>query len=124
MEWIDAGKAEKIPDNTMTEISAGTIAILLVKSNGQFFAVAATCPHHSAWFIQGRIDGPKLHCPRHMGIFDMRTGQLLSGPTCPALPIYTTKLLEGRVLIKAHPSANGETSSDIDSRRLPNSDNA
>jgi len=99
MKWIDVGEADKIPDNTMAEIDAGTSAIVLVKSEGEFFAVAAICPHHSAWFIQGWVEGSKLHCPRHMGVFDMKTGCLLSGPTCPALPIYATKFEDGHIFV-------------------------
>lgn len=101
MKWIDAGKADEILDNTMIEVDTGATAILLVKSNREFFAVSAVCPHHQAWFIQGRVDGTSLHCPRHMGAFDMKSGRLLSGPSCGDLPCYPVRIENGKVLIKS-----------------------
>lgn len=57
----------------------GTLAVGM--SGGRPFAVSNVCRHQFAKLGQGRVDGDGcLECPWHRARYDVRTGQMLSGP--------------------------------------------
>jgi len=103
--WIDvAGRA----DLTMPaglEIEVRGKALLLVEAEGRVHAVDAVCPHHAAWFTDGRVEGGQIFCPRHMGAFDLATALQTAGPPCPKLGVYRVRCEQGRILVALEISA-------------------
>jgi nitrite reductase/ring-hydroxylating ferredoxin subunit len=99
MSWIDVADLADVRGAEMIEVEAAGTAILLCDVSGTVYATSAICPHHSAWLSDGHIDGDCIHCPRHMGSFDIPTGAQRSGPPSPALPVYKVKVEEGRVFV-------------------------
>lgn len=95
--WVKAGLRTQLPQGGMIEAEIGPYAILLYNLSGKVFATAATCPHHYAWLSQGQINGTAIHCPRHMGQFDIATGIQLRGPDCPALRTYPTRMMDDQI---------------------------
>lgn len=99
MIWIDVASIEDFHDSAWLEIESAHGAILLLKVKDEFFAVSATCPHQSAWFSQGRLEGEHIFCPRHAGCFHLITGKRVAGPLCPDLAVYPVRVDEGRISI-------------------------
>ena len=58
--------------------------------DGQLFATQATCPHRGGPLADGILGAAKLVCPLHSRIFDLCTGQSVTGDF--ALKIYAIKL--------------------------------
>jgi nitrite reductase/ring-hydroxylating ferredoxin subunit len=89
-----------VPPSTMLEVEANGLALLVYHVHGAIHATSAICPHHSAWLIDGRIDGDCIDCPRHMGRFHIATGAQRSGPPSPPLPVYAVRIEAGHILVE------------------------
>jgi nitrite reductase/ring-hydroxylating ferredoxin subunit len=100
MEWWDAGPLERLTARGKLEMELADRALLLLAVGGGVRAVAAICPHHAAWLIDGAVGETFIDCPRHQGRFDLTTGAKLRGPECPSLPVYPARVREGRVEVQ------------------------
>lgn len=100
MVWIDVAARGDLVMPAGLEIEAGGRALLLVESQGRLHAVDAVCPHHAAWFSDGRVEGGQIFCPRHMGAFDLATGVQTGGPPCPKLGVYPVRCEAGRLFVE------------------------
>lgn len=64
---------------TTVKTAKGTLAVGV--SNGRPFAVSNVCRHQLAALGRGRVCGDgTLQCPWHGAQFDVRTGEMVSGP--------------------------------------------
>jgi nitrite reductase/ring-hydroxylating ferredoxin subunit len=50
--------------------------IVLVRVNGQVFAIDAVCSHKGAPLEEGKLEGYNLTCPWHYAVFDVRNGKV------------------------------------------------
>jgi 3-phenylpropionate/trans-cinnamate dioxygenase ferredoxin subunit len=53
---------------------------------------------------KGTLEGHVVECPLHFATFDVRTGELLSGPTAADVPTYEVQVSDGTVYVKRAPS--------------------
>ena len=64
-----------IPPNSMKEYSPeGWGRVLVLESNGTYFACQAECPHQQVSLCEGFYDGSILTCHQHLWQWDVRTG--------------------------------------------------
>ncbi len=69
-----------MPDEKLTEVSAGEKRVGLLKRNGVVHAFAAKCPHAGALLCDGWIDGQgRIVCPDHKYRFDPVNGRNTTG---------------------------------------------
>ena len=52
------------------------LEILLIHSNGEYFAVDNFCPHAQTRLISGRVEDGTLTCSNHGTCFDLKTGAI------------------------------------------------
>jgi nitrite reductase/ring-hydroxylating ferredoxin subunit len=69
----------------MARVSRGDLDLLLAYTEAGLVATEDRCPHMSAPFSEGRLDGCTLHCPLHRGAFDTRDGEVVTFPTTGGL---------------------------------------
>ena len=70
-----------LPASGVTEVETeahGTLAVGL--ADGEPFAVSNVCRHQFAKLGQGQIRDGCLECPWHRARYDVRTGEMVSGP--------------------------------------------
>jgi nitrite reductase/ring-hydroxylating ferredoxin subunit len=89
-----------LADGEMLECRAAGADVLLCNVFGQYYAVAARCPHAGQRLATGRLDGFTLYCPLHRASFDVRSGAVLSGPAQEPLACYPTETGAGRVSVE------------------------
>jgi 3-phenylpropionate/trans-cinnamate dioxygenase ferredoxin subunit len=76
--------------------------ICLVRDGNTVYAVADRCPHRDFALSGGDLVNPcVLECPWHGARFDVRTGQVLSGPATDDLPTYSVRVVGEEVFIGA-----------------------
>jgi 3-phenylpropionate/trans-cinnamate dioxygenase ferredoxin subunit len=100
--FIPVFEEKKLQDNTFEEIGVQDIPILLIKNNGEVFAVVNQCPHQGnslAW-----DGGYILSCTRgacaHMA-FDIRTGINVDFPDSDIkLERFDCKIDDGKIWIR------------------------
>ena len=70
-----------LPPSGVCEVETaehGTLAVGLI--DGEAFAVSNVCRHQFAKLGRGQIRGGCLECPWHRARYDVRTGEMVSGP--------------------------------------------
>jgi nitrite reductase/ring-hydroxylating ferredoxin subunit len=81
----------------MFEVSGQRIAV--ANSGGRFYAFGDVCTHRGCPLHEGRLDGTTVTCPCHGSHFDVRTGNVLSGPAAEPEPVFETSLEDGDLKI-------------------------
>lgn len=67
---------------------AGGEAVMLVRTAGEVFAVAATCTHYSGPLGEGLVVGDTVRCPWHHACFNLRTGAVERAPAFNPISCY------------------------------------
>jgi nitrite reductase/ring-hydroxylating ferredoxin subunit len=94
---------DDIKEGGLLGVEVNGQAVVLVKQEGQVYAIGGTCTHMGGRLAQGRLEGGTLRCPVHRGGFDIRTGEALIPPPRRPEPAYDVKIEEGRIWVSRRP---------------------
>ncbi len=75
----------ELPPGALVRISRGDLDVLIAHTDSGILATDDRCPHMSAPFSEGRLEGCTLHCPLHRGAFDACDGEVVTFPTTGGL---------------------------------------
>src|SRR5712671_1240588 len=75
------------------------VSIILIKKDGQIYAIRNRCAHMACTLAGGRLDGDTLHCPCHGWKYDITTGEFIEAREI-TIPTYRCKSHDGKILIK------------------------
>ena len=68
-------RTEDIPENGMKKVEVdGGLNVLVLNSDGRYFAYQAVCPHQEVELCEGLFDGRTLTCHEHLWQWDVETG--------------------------------------------------
>jgi apoptosis-inducing factor 3 len=77
----------------------GEDAVILVRRNGAFHAVGATCSHWGGPLDEGLVVDDTVRCPWHHACFSLSTGEALCPPALNSVPSYESAERDGAVFI-------------------------
>lgn len=77
----------------------GMEPVLLVRQEGEYFAVGASCTHYGGPLNEGVIEGETVHCPWHHACFDLRTGEATKAPGLNPISAWNVELHDGKVFV-------------------------
>lgn len=98
----DLSKGIQVSSMKDGEILPGYIgeeAVMLVKQDGEFFAVSSTCSHYGGPLHEGLIVGETVHCPWHHACFDLRTGEALKAPALNPISAWHVEVRKDKVYV-------------------------
>ena len=78
--FVEVAKMDDIAPGGMKAVEANGKEIVLCNYDGKIYAVSRRCGHTNAPLEMGTLEGYILTCPLHFSQFDIRTGEVLSGP--------------------------------------------
>ena len=78
----------------------GKEQVLVVKSGGEYFAVAALCTHYHGPLVDGLLVDGSIRCPWHHACFDIRTGMVERGPALDPLDQWQVDQQDGRIIVR------------------------
>ncbi|WP_406660657.1 Rieske (2Fe-2S) protein [Methanolobus sp. ZRKC3] len=96
--WIIATNESELKEGEPADYEIGGKNILLIKKDGEIFALNNNCPHMNCPFTGGKLEDHTLFCPCHKWAFDIRTGEYLVAPRLK-VEIYETKVEDGKVSV-------------------------
>ena len=74
-QYVSGGSAAALPEGGTRTVHEDRLTIVLVKLNGEIFALDDRCPHQGGPLSKGTLNDDKLMCPWHCWSFDVRTGR-------------------------------------------------
>jgi nitrite reductase/ring-hydroxylating ferredoxin subunit len=97
--WHDLGPAFEAEDGTLREVILDAEAVLLVRLEGEWLAVAGDCTHDECPLVDGEVVAGAIHCMCHGAAFDLRTGEVIQPPATERLRVYELRTENGRLLV-------------------------
>ena len=86
--------------NTLYRVTAAGVPVLLLKLDGKFYAISATCSHAGGPLDEGELQGDVVQCPWHGSRFRVRDGRPVTGPATVAQPRYDVRVRDGQIEVK------------------------
>ena len=74
--------------------------IALYRAKNQLYATDDLCSHAEASLSEGDLKGYVIHCPRHGGQFDVRTGEARHFPATSPIRTYPVKTEGNEIFIE------------------------
>lgn len=97
--WVPALDESTLEEGAINLATPRGVSIVLIKKDGQVYALRNRCAHMSCDLSGGWLDGYTLQCPCHEWKYDIRTGEFLDAREI-AVPTYPCKSLGGTIVIK------------------------
>ena len=97
--WMPTLDESLLQEQTISVVFPKGVSIILIKNNGQIYAIRNRCAHMSCTLSGGRLDGFTLQCPCHDWKYDITTGEFLEARES-TVPTYQCKSQDGKILIK------------------------
>jgi nitrite reductase/ring-hydroxylating ferredoxin subunit/uncharacterized membrane protein len=105
-EFTPVFNYEDLPENELQHVRVNGTAVLLVRKGAHVYALADTCSHMAGPLSEGKLTEhngiPAVTCPWHGSTFSMQDGSLLTGPSPYIQPCFETRVVDGKVEIRAN----------------------
>ena len=98
--FVPVAASGDIPSGWVLRTSAGGREIALANRDGEFYAVDGYCTHAGGPLAHNRLGSDcTLECPWHNSVFDVRTGEVVSGPARKPVKTYPAQVVDGTVYV-------------------------
>ena len=106
MAFVEVGQADEVVAGQMKLFKVQDKEILVVNYEGRHYAIGGRCSHMNGELARGKLEGKMVTCPRHGSVFDVTTGECVTGPKivflkfrAKAVPTYEVKVEAGSIKI-------------------------
>ncbi len=99
-EWTDALSEADLVDGRPVDVTVGVVPVLVMRRNGQLFALGDRCTHRGGPLHEGRVVGDCIQCPWHSSRFNLHDGRVVRGPATRPQPRFEARIHEGRVQVR------------------------
>jgi NADPH-dependent 2,4-dienoyl-CoA reductase/sulfur reductase-like enzyme/nitrite reductase/ring-hydroxylating ferredoxin subunit len=93
-------KVDDLKDGEMKEIVIGELTLVLIKTEGKYYAIGGKCSHAGAPLAEGLLHGHTIRCPWHQACFNMLTGERQEPPAIDDLPKFEVKISGDDVIVE------------------------
>ncbi|HYX44093.1 MAG TPA: Rieske 2Fe-2S domain-containing protein [Acidimicrobiales bacterium] len=97
--YVQVTTVDAVAPGTVVRAEVEGTALAVANVDGSLCAVQDTCPHAGASLGRGSLDGWTLECPLHGGAFDVRSGEVVSGPADEGVRCYPVRTERGVVKV-------------------------
>lgn len=103
-DFVPVKRVSELSPGQMTWVSVDGERVLLANVGGTFYALEDTCGHQRMALSRGRLEGYEVECPLHFARFDVRTGELITGPVSEDVLTYAVRVENDTVYVKQEPN--------------------
>jgi nitrite reductase/ring-hydroxylating ferredoxin subunit len=82
----------EVPPGVSRVVTVGGRPVLAHNVDGVLFATASECPHAFGPLADGKRSGPTIECPLHGSVFDVTTGEVVTGPATEPLATFRVEV--------------------------------
>ena len=98
-DFVHVADIDEIAENGQKLVRIRGQSVLLVKSEGQIFAVQNRCTHDNEQLVGGLVRKCSIVCPYHGARFRLSDGRPFGPPAFEALQTYPVRVEETEILI-------------------------
>jgi nitrite reductase/ring-hydroxylating ferredoxin subunit len=98
--FIPVAKVDELSPGQMKWVAVNGERRVLANVDGMFYAISDVCGHRNAPLSRGKLQGYLIECPLHFAQFDIRTGDLVSGPVSTPVPVYEVRVEDDTIYIE------------------------
>jgi nitrite reductase/ring-hydroxylating ferredoxin subunit/uncharacterized membrane protein len=99
-EFVPVLPESDLQEGILRKVDARGVPVLLLRRQGEIYAIAETCSHAGAPLSQGKLEGTVVTCPWHKSQFDLRSGNVINGPATHPEPCFETRVRNGQVEVR------------------------
>ena len=99
--WTDACGLDEIEEEGVRRVDLMGRTFAVYRMTGEeVFCSDGLCTHEAVHLSEGMVIDYEIECPKHSGIFDIRTGEAKRLPACVNLRTYPARVDGTRILIE------------------------
>ena len=98
-KFVAAIGAANVPEGDVIGVDVAGRKVALFKLDGTIYALEGFCTHGHAELAGGYVEGDRIQCPMHGGLFEIRTGKAAGDPCTVDLKVFPVKIEGDQVLI-------------------------
>jgi nitrite reductase/ring-hydroxylating ferredoxin subunit/uncharacterized membrane protein len=95
--FVPVMDVKDLTEDTPRLAKLGDIRIVLVRHQGQIYALSERCAHQGGPLSEGKMEGDALGCPWHGSRFCVRDGQPVNGPASAPQPTLQVRVRDGKI---------------------------
>jgi naphthalene 1,2-dioxygenase system ferredoxin subunit len=99
-EWVPVALARDVPEGGTLQVPCGAELVCLYRLEGKVYATQDVCTHGAASLAEGYVDGDRIECPFHQGLFHIPTGKAVGAPCTVDLRVYEVTEQGDEVLLR------------------------
>jgi nitrite reductase/ring-hydroxylating ferredoxin subunit/uncharacterized membrane protein len=99
-EFTPVMPESELPEGAARRTQLGDVTILLVRQQGQIYALANTCSHLGGPLDEGELGNCQITCPWHGSTFSLTDGKVLNGPASFPQPVYVARVRDGQIEVR------------------------
>ena len=88
-----------IPEGKMVVVGDPLDPVAVARAGGRIYAFDDTCTHEECPLSDGVLTDAEVECPCHGSIFNLRTGEALTGPALESVRTHEVRVEGGRVQV-------------------------
>ncbi len=90
-KWVRVASVDELKEHNPLLVTVDDEDVALYRVKDQYYATDDLCSHAEASLSEGDLKGFVIHCPRHGGQFDVRSGEARHFPAHAPLRVYHVK---------------------------------
>jgi 3-phenylpropionate/trans-cinnamate dioxygenase ferredoxin subunit len=102
-EWVRAAAvADCSADGCLKGIVVGGAEVVLIRWNGEFFALEDRCSHQDFPLSDGEVADGRIECVFHGAKFDVRTGKAVQLPAIKPVRTFPVEVRGDEVFVQVN----------------------
>jgi nitrite reductase/ring-hydroxylating ferredoxin subunit len=107
LKFYTVGKVSDFKLGRMRSVKVGIVDVVVLLQEDGWHAFSNYCTHVGAPLTAGWVSDGQVICPFHYACFDIKNGDLISGPGYSTLPIFKLRIEDQDVLVEVPVPADG-----------------
>jgi len=92
-----------LPPERPTRAEVDGVPVMMVRHQGELYAMEDTCGHAGCPLSQGRLEDGSIVCACHGSTYRLADGAVLHGPSPFAQPTFDVRVENGRIALRRRP---------------------
>ncbi len=90
---------EDVPEPGALRVEFDDLAVAIVRSDGELYAIEDVCSHAEVALSEGEIEGATIECWMHGSRFDLRSGAPTGPPATEPVDVFDSQVIDGVVYV-------------------------